>query len=222
MHPIPLNYRIGSLQKVNLCKGIHLLAEHYYSTVPTSKLSLKTIKFTYNFKTFEFVTAPSVFSHKKIDKGTQLLIQRMKLPDTGRVLDLGCGYGVIGIVVASTNPNLKVVMTDINKRAVKLARLNCRKNNVHAQVKWGNLYEPVKDTSFDVILTNPPVTSGLEKVFSIVEQALFHLNPYGSLQLVIKKGNKTIKKKMRKVFEKVVELDKKAGYRVLLGTKNKI
>ncbi len=102
-----------------------------------------------------------------------------------RVLDLGCGYGPIGIVASRLVHY--VVMTDVNRRAVSIAKKNLKINGVrNAEVRWGNLYEPVAGEKFDSIITNPPVHAGKEVLREIVINAPRHLNDGGYLQLVIK------------------------------------
>ena len=120
-------------------------AEHYFTSEPTSKERFGLVRASLCGKTFEFLTASSVFSKTRIDLGTRLLIESMVLPKTGGVLDIGCGYGAVGIVAAALNLKLCVVMTDVNSRAVRLARKNVELNNIaNAEVHHGCLYEPVK------------------------------------------------------------------------------
>src|SRR5512147_2042416 len=92
--------------------------DHYFSFDPKSQDRLGLIKTYLCGRKFEFLTSSSVFSKTRVDTGTQLLVESMVLPQKGRVLDIGCGYGVVGIVAGSLNAKLHVVMTDINTRAV--------------------------------------------------------------------------------------------------------
>jgi 16S rRNA G1207 methylase RsmC len=190
----------------------------YSSKMPTSSLKTKTISVYLRGKLFEFISAPDVFSQSKIDKGTQQLIEKMDLTDSDRVLDLGCGIGVIGIVAASIiSPNSQVVLTDINRRAINLTKSNLKKNYIkNAEVRWGDLYEPVKGDkeTFDVIVTNPPVSSGMKTIFQIIEEAPLYLKSQGSLQLVIRRGHNRVYEKLNNVFNTVLEIGKKAGYHV--------
>src|SRR4030067_3863385 len=119
--------------------------EHYFAANPKSEVKLGLIQTHLRGLPFKFITSSSVFSKTQIDKGTRLLIENMVLPETGYILDLGCGYGAIGIAAATFNPNSHVIMTDINKRAVHLAKENIQRNKVtNAEVKYGYLYEPVE------------------------------------------------------------------------------
>lgn len=167
---------------------------------------------------FRFITSSGVFSFGKLDRGTNLLIENMVLEKNWRVLDLGCGYGAIGIV-ASRFVNY-VVMTDINKRAVSIAKKNLKINNVkNAEVRWGHLYEPVKGERFHSIITNPPVHAGKDVLREIVINAPLHLYDGGLLQIVIRtnQGAKYIKSLMERNFKEVIEVSKGSGFRVYAG-----
>jgi 16S rRNA G1207 methylase RsmC len=192
------------------------MTEHYFTTEPSSKLRLGLLKVTLYGVSLGFQTANGVFSYRRVDTGTRVFIELMKIPEKGRILDLGCGWGAIGIYVAATHPEAYVVMTDINKRAVWLASENVRLNNVDADVRWGCLYEPVKDMEFDAIVTNPPISAGRDLIVEAINGATDHLCSGGTLQLVARttKGGRTISKIMESVFGNVNEIGKKSGYRV--------
>ncbi len=191
---------------------------HYYSEEPGTPLKTKTIEVCLRGQCFRFITASGVFSFGKLDRGTELLVKNMVLDEGWRVLDLGCGYGAIGIVASRFVEH--VIMTDVNRRAVSIARKNLKINGVrNAEVRWGSLYEPVKGEKFDSIITNPPVHAGKEILREIVINAPLHLNDGGLLQLVIKtkQGAKYIKALMEEHFTEVRELAKGSGYRVYAG-----
>ncbi len=170
---------------------------------------------------FEFVTAQGVFSKRRLDRGTRLMIESMLLPENGVLLDMGCGYGPIGIAASVFNPSLHVVMADINLRAVKLARINVKRNHVsNIKVCQGWLYDPVDGMVFDSILSNPPLAAGFRKVIvPLVKGAYAHLNPGGSVQLVVRKssGGRKIYDLMSSVFGSVETIARGGGYRVLLS-----
>jgi 16S rRNA (guanine1207-N2)-methyltransferase len=197
--------------------------EHYFAALPKSPVKLGIIHTTLRGRSFEFLTASSVFSKKQIDLGTRLLIEAMTLPETGAVLDIGCGYGAVGITAAATNPRLHVVMTDVNARAVRLARQNTRKNKVHnAEVRCGYLYEPVKDLTFNCVLSNPPVSAGMETVKAIIAQAPTVMAENASFQMVVRSkiGAKTLPIAFSNVFGNCTVLARKSGYRVLMAQKH--
>lgn len=192
--------------------------EHYYSEQQKSLLKIRKIKQKIRGIDFEFYTASGVFSKDKVDKGTLILADNMLIEKNSKVLDIGCGIGVLGIVTAKLY-NAKVVMTDINKRAFMLAKKNLKLNNVKAEVYQGNLFEQIKDINFDTILSNPPQTAGKDICFKLIEQSKNHLINNGTLHLVARhnKGGETLTKKMEGVFGNVEVIAKKAGYWVYLS-----
>lgn len=195
------------------------MAEHYYSERPTSQQRLGLLRCRLRGHDFEFLTASGVFSHKRIDAGTLLLIESMRLPESGAALDLGCGYGPIGIVAAKLKPRLQVWMTDVNQRAVALAEENVRRNGVeNVQILRGSLYEPVDGLSFEVVLINPPISAGFRKVVEpMIEGSARHLKPGGSLQIVVRttKGGSSVTALLEKYIGSLEVVARRGGYRVL-------
>jgi len=144
------------------------------------------------------------------------------LPEKGLVLDLGCGYGPVGIVAAALNPSLRVVMTDLNERAVWLARKNAKLNKVdNTEVRRGLLYDPVENMKFDAILVNPPVSAGKQAILSIINGAGEHLREGRLLQLVVSSriAGSYVLKELEKTFSNVAVSARKGGYKVLLSKK---
>jgi len=197
--------------------------EHYYSEHPKGEARYGLIRTCLRGKTFEFVTASSVFSIKRIDLGTHVLIEAMQLPENGCVLDIGCGYGAVGIAAAKFNSQLHVVLTDINRRAVQLARQNAEKNHVrNVEVHQGSLYAPVEGKCFIAILSNPPVSAGMETVLAIIQGAPAALACGGTLQMVVRSkiGKKTLPEAFTEAFGNVKVLAIESGYRVLMAQKH--
>jgi 16S rRNA (guanine1207-N2)-methyltransferase len=198
------------------------MTEHYYSATPESTPKLGLIKTHLCGKPFEFVTSSSVFSKKRIDPGTRLLIEAMVLPDHGTALDVGCGYGAVGIAAASFHPALQVTMTDVNIRAVRLAQENAERNKVaNARVKCGYLYEPVEDSAFNVVLSNPPVSAGMETVKATITEAPKVMAAKASLQIVVrsKVGAKALPPFLQSTFGNCSILARESGYRVFMAQK---
>ncbi|MCW4010506.1 MAG: methyltransferase [Candidatus Bathyarchaeota archaeon] len=196
--------------------------EHYFTEKPTSHNKLRLIRTCLRGKTFEFTTASSVFSIKRVDRGTRVLIENMALPESGCVLDLGCGYGAVGISAAKLNPKLRVVLTDVNRRAVLLAKQNAEKNHArNIEVRHGSLYEPVGDLCFNTVLSNPPVSAGMETVQAIISGAPAVVAEGGTLQMVVRSkiGKKTLPDAFMKAFGNVEVLAIESGYRILMGKK---
>ncbi len=194
--------------------------EHYYSEEQKSDLNLRKIKQKIRNIEFEFYTGSGVFSKEKVDKGTLLLAENMLVNKNSKVLDIGCGIGILGIAAAKLF-DANVAMTDINKRAVVLAKKNVKLNDINPEIHQGNLYEKIKNNDFDVILSNPPQTAGKEVCFRLIEEAKNHLKTGGNLQLVARhnKGGKTLSKKMEEVFGNVKVIATKAGYSVYMSKK---
>lgn len=193
---------------------------HYFSEKTKVKPKYGVIRVYLRGRYFEFLTSSGVFSHKRIDLGTRLLIESMVLPEEGSVLDLGCGYGSVGIVTATLKPKLKVYMVDINERAVKLARENAKKNLVeNVRIMQGFLYEPVKELKFNVILCNPPISAGMKTVKRIIIEAPAHLKENGMLEIVVRSkiGGKIVKKFMEETFGNVEVHAIQSGYRILIS-----
>jgi 16S rRNA G1207 methylase RsmC len=193
--------------------------EHYYSEKQTSELDLKKIKARLRGNELEFMTGAGVFSGKKVDKGSELLANDAIIKENWRVLDLGCGYGPVGIAAAKSHPSAEVVLTDINRRAVKLSRMNKKLNRVsNVSVVHGDMYEKAGG-KFDTILLNPPQTAGKEICFKMVELAKDFLKKGGLLQVVARhnKGGKSLSEKMKSVFSNVEDISKKSGYRIYVS-----
>ena len=199
------------------------MSEHYFSVSPSSTEDRGLIKCNLRGLPFEFLTSSGVFSHRRIDNGTRLLVEEMELPDAGRVLDIGCGYGALGIAAARLKLKLEVWMTDINPRAVRLAEENATRNGVHnVIVKQGNLYSPVGDTMFATVVTNPPISAGITKVVEpMITHAYRYLDPGGALQLVVQsnKGGRILAEIIEETFGEAQVLARGSGYRVLKGEK---
>jgi len=195
---------------------------HYFAAHPKSKMKLGVIRTSLCGKSFAFLTASGVFSKKRVDLGTRLLIESMVLPEEGCVLDVGCGYGAVGIAVATFNHDLRVVMVDVNERAVRLARRNVEINNVqNVIVKHGHLYEPVKGAVFNCVLSNPPVSAGMETVKAIICEAPEHMAKKAIFQMVVKSkvGGKRLLTFFEEAFGNVQILARGSGYRVLMSEK---
>ena len=196
--------------------------EHYFAVHPKSKARFGLIRTCLRSIDFEFLTASGVFSKKRVDLGTRLLIEYMVLPNAGSVLDVGCGYGAVGIAAAVFNPSLRVIMIDVNERAVWLAKQNVEINRAaNAEVRRGNLYEPVVGLNFDCILSNPPVSAGIDTVKAIIAEAPSHMVRKAQCQMVVKSkvGGKRLHMIFEETFGNVAVLGRKSGYRVLIAEK---
>jgi len=198
------------------------MVNHYFVQHPKSKPKLGLIRTYLRRRPFEFLTASGVFSKKRVDLGTRLLIESMVLPEKGLVLDVGCGYGAVGVSAAVFNPHLHVVMVDVNERAVWLAKQNIQLNNVsNAEVRQGYIYEPVKDLTFNCILSNPPVTAGMQTVKKIITEAPMQMKVKGLFQIVVRSkiGGKRLRMILEEAFGSTHIHARKSGYRVFISEK---
>lgn len=197
---------------------------HYFSVRPKSRMKLGVVRTYLRGRSFEFLTASGVFSRKRVDLGTVLLIESMILSEEGYTLDVGCGYGAVGIVAAASNPDLHVVMVDANERAVRLARQNIQINQVdNAEVRKGHLYEPVKELTFNSVLSNPPVSAGMETVKTIIVEAPKYMMKKALFQMVVRSkiGGKRLRLILEEAFGNTRIHARKSGYRVFVSEKTK-
>ena len=197
-------------------------AEHYFTAHPKSEAQYGLIRTRLRGCAFEFLTASGVFSKDRVDLGTRLLIEAMVLPDTGCVLDIGCGYGAVGVAAAAFNPRLNVIMTDLNMRAVRLSRQNIEINKLHnAEVRHGYLYEPVAGLAFDCVLSNPPVSAGMETVRTIIREAPKVMTKKASFQMVVRsKISGTLPSVFKETFGNCAVHARESGYRILIAENN--
>ena len=196
---------------------------HYYTNNVDLKSEKTLISFEYKNQSLEFVSDNGVFSKVRVDYGSRVLLNAITvLPSQKTLLDVGCGYGTLGLSLQKANPWLTVEMVDVNERAVQLANESAVHNHIdqaHAYVSFA--YENVKDC-FDIIVSNPPIRAGKKVVFEILEKAYDHLNENGKLVIVIQKkqGAPSAKKKMEDVFGNCEVVTKDKGYFILKSKKN--
>lgn len=200
------------------------MTDHYYSSKPNTEHDLRLIKETLRGYSFEFWTDAGVFSKGGIDFGSKLLIETMDIPETGSILDVGCGYGPIGISASRLASKGSVLMVDINQRAISLAQRNILLNGItNATALVSDLFEQIRGRRFDRILTNPPIRAGKNVVHQIFADAAESLTESGELWVVIQKkqGAPSAKKKLEELFEEVEDMARDAGYRIFRCKKPK-
>ncbi|HXQ79099.1 MAG TPA: methyltransferase [Thermoplasmata archaeon] len=161
------------------------VAEQYFTQQPHARSVRAERRFLYRGELLSFVVDSGIFASHGIDPGTALLIENLDLRPTDRVLDLGCGWGAVGVAAAKSAPDGRVILTDVNRRAARLARENLDRNRVrNAEVRVGSLFEPVSEETFDVIATNPPFHAGRPLVLKLLSGTPTHLVSEGRLVLV--------------------------------------
>ncbi len=194
---------------------------HYFENDQNLKSELRELSYKYNSSFFKFNSDNGVFSKNKIDYGSKLLLETYlnEANVNVRVLDVGCGYGLIGIVIGVVTDSY-VDMVDVNRRAVHLANMNIKKyKEFKGQAFISDAYENVNGL-YDVIITNPPIRVGKNKVLEILEGAFDHLNDNGSLYFVIRKDQGALS--IKKILEstKVVDtINRDKGYFIFRAKK---
>lgn len=189
----------------------------YYAKKPVVSHDERNLSYTLAGKTLSFVSDSGVFSKLRVDYGTGVLLEQMSLlKKPASVLDLGCGYGPLGLFAAAWWPKIKVDLVDVNERALALARKNARANGLGVNIFASDGYEQVKD-KYDLIVTNPPIRAGKKVVTTFLSGANAHLNPGGKLLVVIQKkqGEPSAKKLMTRTFGNCTILKRDKGYYVL-------
>lgn len=195
---------------------------HYYTKNSSLESNRQSFIFTYDKFDFHFTSDIGVFSKEFIDYGTRVLLNAITVENSyGSLLDVGCGYGPIGICLKKLYPQLEVTMVDVNDRAIELAKYNAGQNGVEVEVFESNCYQNV-DSSFDLIVTNPPIRAGKEVVMDIIVNSFGHLNDNGSFYAVVQKkqGAGSIKKALESVYGNCEVVKRDKGYYILKAIKS--
>ena len=194
--------------------------DHYYSHTPVSAHHERLIETKLLGREMRFNTDSGVFSRDDVDPGSRLLIESAG-PLSGRVLDLGCGWGPVGLSLALENPEADFLMADINERAVELTERNRRLNGVlNARVIESDAFESIEG-QFEHILTNPPIRAGKQVIYSMFDDALRRLTPGGALTIVIRKqqGAPSAKKHLEETFGNAEIIARGGGYWIIRSVK---
>ena len=195
---------------------------HYYENNENLKSEIVTIDFYFRGKSLKFLSDNGVFSKKAIDFGSATLLQYLeKIKDGSSVLDVGCGYGTIGVTLATLYPSSNFDLVDVNLRAVNLAKQNAINNNaLNVNVFESNTYANVTKT-YDLIVTNPPIRAGKNVVHDIILNGFNYLNIGGSLWCVIQKkqGAPSAIKALEEKYRSVSVVAKDKGYYIIKAEK---
>lgn len=200
------------------------MSEHYYTRNPVTESDPVYWDTYLRNQPFRFKADQGVFSKKSVDFGSRLLIDTIEIPDQlGPLLDVGCGYGPIGLAMAKEFPDRPVHMVDVNLRALDLAKTNAVINNIdNVLIYESDGFEAVKEKEFIAIFTNPPIRAGKKVVYRIFEDSYHHLRMGGELWVVIQKkqGAPSAKVKLEEIFEEVEIVTKKKGYYIFKAKKS--
>jgi 16S rRNA (guanine1207-N2)-methyltransferase len=199
------------------------MTDYYYSKNPEVAHFEKNWDFEIRGFNFKFTTDNGVFSKNTVDYGSRVLLDTVDLAEVpdGPVLDMGCGYGPIGMTIAKLAPKRRIDMVDVNERALGLAQTNCQLNKIeNVRIFESAEYQNVPD-QYAAIYTNPPIRAGKDVVQNILTGAYDHLLPEGELNVVIQKkqGAPSAKKTMQTVFGNVQIVHKDKGYYILQSIK---
>lgn len=194
---------------------------HYFSeNNDTLKSNPSEIAFSVNNTNLKFITDVGVFSKDSFDRGTKVLLKYLEIPTTcNQVLDLGCGYGTIGIYLAKAY-QLMVDMVDINKRAIELSKQNAALNHVTATVFESDGFQNITKT-YDLIISNPPIRAGKKVYYKFFEDSVNYLTEEGSFVVVINKKHGALSaiKYLETIYNSVEIVGKDKGFHVVLCKK---
>ena len=195
---------------------------HYYDLDPSLESKERLIEFDILGRKITLLTDNGVFSKDKLDEGSRLLIETvLPLNLAGRILDLGCGYGPIGLSLAMSNKEASFVLADINPRAVALAHKNA--DNLHFSSRvtclQSDLYNNIEG-KFDAILLNPPIRAGTKVTYTMYKEAKEHLVTGGQFYFVIRKaqGASSASQYVKEVFGNITMLARHKGYHIYKAT----
>ncbi|MGM9966218.1 MULTISPECIES: class I SAM-dependent methyltransferase [unclassified Rummeliibacillus] len=199
------------------------MSEHYYSKKPQVESKPRRWNFTLRGFSFVFETDAGVFSKSEVDFGSRVLIDSFEMPTVeGCILDVGCGYGPIGLSIAKSYPNHIIHMMDVNERAVNLAKKNAELNGVqNVQIYESDALSSVQEEQVAVVLTNPPIRAGKNTIFRFYDEAYEKLVDLGELWIVIQKkqGAPSTVEHLELKFSKVEIVEKKKGYWIIKAVK---
>ncbi len=191
------------------------MSKMYYAEHPDAAHDIHELRVDLLGENMTFLTDSGVFSKKMVDFGSQLLLKYLEVNQGETVLDVGCGYGPLGLSLAKAF-GVQATMVDINNRALDLARQNAERNKIEATIFQSNIYEQVKG-KFDHVISNPPIRAGKQVVHEIIEKSKDFLRTGGDLTIVIQKkqGAPSAKSKMEEVFGNCEIVKKDKGYYIL-------
>ena len=192
------------------------MTEHYYTSSPTSGHEERHFNHVFAGKVLRFQTDAGVFSKQHIDPGSELLCSALPDDLTGRVLDMGCGWGAMTILTLAKCPSCEITMADVNERALALAQENVAANRMQAKAVLSDGFAEIEG-EFDAVITNPPIRAGKAVIYKMFEDAKAHLVSGGELYLVIRKqqGAPSALKFLKELYGKAEVIERDGGYWII-------
>ena len=191
---------------------------HYFIEDKTLNYEVKLIEFKFHDKDFSLYSSNGIFSKNKLDYGSYFLLNEIiKLPLDGKILDYGCGNGVIGIITNLFNKNVKITYCDINPECLKLTRRNLEKYNLEGNIISDQEINNLNEKIFDYIFLNPPIRTGKKNIYSMYINSYRLLKENQEFYIVIRKdkGMSSHKAYLETLFKEVSILSKDKGYYIL-------
>ena len=199
------------------------VSDHYYSRKPQTESKPRHWNFTLLGHNFRFETDAGVFSKSEVDFGSRVLIDVFEAPNLeGAILDIGCGYGPIGLSIAKANEGRTVHLVDVNTRAIQLAEKNAAANGIqNVRIYESDGLSAVDTANFAAIITNPPIRAGKETIFRFYKESYEKLISKGELWVVIQKkqGAPSTFSFLEEIFGQVDVVEKARGYWIIKATK---
>ena len=198
---------------------------HYFQDDPNLVSNIKEVTFEINGITMKLLTDNGVFSKNNVDAGSYAFLKVLLPLDLGKhILDLGCGYGTIGLTLAKAHEEARITLADVNPRAVALCERNAGLLNLSPRVTilQSDIYEKIEGP-YDSIVVNPPIRAGKTVTYRMYEEAKQYLIDGGSLYIVIRKaqGAESASRYIETIFGNVTLLKRDKGYYIYRATKSK-
>lgn len=194
-----MNRIFGSSKTVSVKGGLRLIASEKTKKIISKEQENSLFKLTFREKNYSFYSSTGVFSKKKIDEGTKLLLENLEKIKGKKILDFGCGIGVIGIVLAKENPKAEILLIDSDFTSVELTKKNLELNEIkNAKVLLSDGFQKVK-RKFDLIASNPPTHEKREFLEKFVLDSKKFLEKNRKLILVLNKAV-FLEKELKEVF----------------------
>ena len=196
------------------------MTEHYYTSAPTSEHEERHFNHVFAGKVLRFQTDAGVFSKQHIDPGSELLCKALPGDLSGRVLDMGCGWGAMTILTLAKCPGCEITMADVNERALELAKENVAANRMQAKALISDGFASIEG-EFEAVITNPPIRAGKAVIYKMFEDAKAHLVDGGVLYLVIRKqqGAPSALKFLKELYRRAEVIERDGGYWIIACTK---